>query len=372
MLTPPPIAGIRVVVAEGSTMFARTVAEALSSGPGISVVGFAHDGVDAVRRVQDLKPDVLVLSLDIPRGDGARVLRELMQSAPVATVMLVPEASADAALARSLALLGAVESVAKPGLSDAGDVRERLRARLVPVVRSAGRMKVVRMVGSGVPTDFPMTPTGVRTPTPASLNADSSPPGGVPESRRIVLIGSSTGGPDALRAVLRALPADFPVPIVIAQHMPEGFTRDFARVLSGETKLPVHEAAGGEKLMPGVVYVGMGGANIRVKAGGRLEVVPQRDRSDNCPSVDVLFRTGALVYGSGALAVVLTGMGNDGESGVRAIKEAGGRVLAQDESTSRIYGMPKAAVDTGCVDRVLPLAMIAAQITMLCTGGSRA
>ncbi len=365
-LTPPPIVGIRVLVAEGSATLARTIAEALGGAPGVSVVGFAHDGVDAIRRAQELKPDVLLLSLDIPRGDGARVLRDLMQASPVATVMLVPESGDVADCDRRLTLLGAVACVPKPDLSNADNVRDRLQARLLPVVRSAGRMKVVRMVGGGTPPESSNTPLGRRTPTPWTSGAATPLPGG-----RIVLIGSSTGGPEALRAVLRAIPSDFDLPIVIAQHMPEGFTKDFARVLAGETRLRVLEAAGGEVLSPSTVYVGLGGSHIRVVRGGRLEIERAAARGDNCPSVDILFSSGAAVFGAGTLAVVLTGMGSDGEAGVRAVRQYGGRTIAQDESTSRIYGMPQAAVATGCVDMVLPLPMIGAQIGRHAIGTSR-
>ncbi len=363
MLTPPPIAAIRVLVAEGSPLLARTIAEALAGAAGISVAGIVHDGVDALRRAADLRPDVLLLALDVPRGDGARVLRELMQQHPVATVMLVPESTADPELAGRLARLGAVECVPKPSLADAGDVRERLRARLVPVVRTAGRLKVVRMVGTGAAEDPANTPSGIRTPTPGPP-AEPAPPDRVVavSARRIVLIGSSTGGPEALRAVLRALPHGFPLPIVVAQHMPAGFTTDFARVLAGEIRLPVCEAVDGQRITASTVFIGRGGANLRIRSGGCIGIETPPLLDDNFPSVDVLFGSGARVYGGGVLAVVLTGMGTDGQAGVRAVREAGGFVLAQDEATSRIFGMPQAAIASGCVDMVLPLPMIGSQI----------
>ena len=358
--------GIRVLVAEGSATLARTIAEALGGAPGVAVIGFAHDGVDAIRRAQDLRPDVLLLSLDIPRGDGARVLRELMQSMPVATVMLTPESGDSAGLDRMLTQLGAVACVPKPDLSDARNVRERLQSRLLPVVRSAGRMKVVRMVGGGTPPESFSTPLGNRTPTPQLASSTPLPP-----SSRVVLIGSSTGGPEALRAVLRGIPAEFDLPIVIAQHMPEGFTKDFARVLAGETRLRVVEATEGDVIAASTVYVGVGGSHLRITRGGRLAIERPATRSDNCPSVDILFNSGASVFGAGTLAVVLTGMGIDGESGVRVVRQFGGRTIAQDESTSRIYGMPAAAVSTGCVDVVLPLPMIGAEIGRHGAGATR-
>jgi two-component system chemotaxis response regulator CheB len=373
MMTPvlaanPDRKSVRVFIAESSPLLVRALTTALANATEVEVIGHALDGDVAIEQVKSLRPDVLLLSLDVPKQNGYEVLAAIMARHPVATIVLVPSHVNSNEVSRKLAAMGAVESITKPRSADLVTEAEKLRATLAPLVRRAGKMKVVRMLASPTSSVRPDSPTGARdrvlhpadvTPSLRSLREIETP---TRATQRVVLIGSSTGGPEILRRVLRALPHPLPFPIIIAQHIPKGFSRDLATTLQMESGGVVVEAAAGESARLGAIYVGAGGMHTRVREGGVFATMMPVTPDENTPSVNMLFKTGAAVWGAGVLAIVLTGMGEDGAQGVKAVKAAGGQVIVQDEATSRIFGMPAAALETGCVDAVSNPEEIRAQI----------
>lgn len=377
MSIPKPAVGerpkrVRVFIAESSPVLARALTAAISGTDDVEVIGCAADGNTAIEQVKSLRPDVLLLSLDMPKPDGYEVLAEIMARHPAATIMLVPGHMKSAEVERRLAAMGAVGSIVKPRMADLVTEAPKLKESLLPLVRRAGRVKVVRMLASptsalregpsSAPAHAPsvISPaSGLPTPPPMNARELETPSRG---RHRVVLIGCSTGGPETLRKVLRALPHPLPFPIIIAQHIPKGFSSELAASLQMESGGTVIEAEAGEVARPGIVYVGAGGIHIRVREGGIFATTMPVTPDENTPSVNMLFKTGAAVWGSGVLAIILTGMGEDGAQGAKAVKAAGGQVIVQDEATSRIFGMPAAAMETGCVDLVGTPEGIRAQI----------
>jgi len=363
-----PRATVRVIIAEISSVLARSLANALTGSGDVEVIGQAQDGSAAIEQVKSLRPDVLLLSLDLPKVDGYEVLTRLMASNPVATIVLVPSSQYNGETARKLAACGAVESLAKPRAGDMISEGDKLRATLLPLVRRAGKMKVVRILAS--PSKLPRVE--MSNSSPLGMSSSGTEPRRVVPSResvtpangsqRVVLIGSSTGGPEALRRVLRSLPHPLPFPIIIAQHIPSGFSRELAASIQAESGGTVVESNAGDTAQPGVVYVCAGGIHSRIREGGVFATTMPVTPDENTPSVNLLFKTAAGVWQGGALAIVLTGMGEDGAQGVKAIKSAGGHVIVQNEASSRIFGMPAAAMETGCVDLVLSPEEIRMQI----------
>ena len=354
----PQRKSVRVFIAEPSPVLVRALKSAFADTSDFEVIGCASSGDVAIEQVKSLCPDVLLLSLDLPKLDGYEVLAELMARNPVATIVLVPANNSSNEVTRKLAAMGAVESIVKPRTADLIAEAQSLKFVLLPLVRRAGKMKVVRMLGSPTSVSRVESPLPVKPPTapplvtipPQHVAREIDMPGRT--SHRAVLIGSSTGGPEILRRVLRALPHPLPFPIIIAQHIPKGFSRDLAATLQMESGGVVVEVAAGESARAGAIFVGEGGMHTRIREGGVFATMMPVTPDENTPSVNMLFKTGAAVWGSGVLAIVLTGMGEDGAQGVKAVKAAGGQVVVQNEATSRIFGMPAAALETGCVDVV--------------------
>jgi two-component system chemotaxis response regulator CheB len=382
---------ISVLVVDDSVVVRRLIVDALGGAENIEVVGTASNGLLAQAKIDQLKPDVITMDIEMPQMDGIQAVRELRKRHKNVPVIMFSTLSASGASATLEALsAGATDYVTKP--SNVGSVTESIaavREQLVPKIHAlAGRRRP-----GGAPPAAPARPGAApgrpgpsaappRAGLPQSGSALSGPPGrpgavppggsapGRPAARRtpggridILAIGSSTGGPDALTKVLTGLPADLPVPIVITQHMPPVFTRMFAERLDRSTPLRVFEAADGMDLAPGSAYVAPGDFHLVLHRRGastliQLSSAPQEN---SCrPAVDVMFRSVAALYGASAYATVLTGMGQDGRSGAKVLRDAGAEVLAQDEATSVVWGMPGAVVGAGLADEVLPLDRIAA------------
>ncbi|WP_163991859.1 chemotaxis-specific protein-glutamate methyltransferase CheB [Pyxidicoccus caerfyrddinensis] len=332
--TPP----IRVLVVDDSAFARKVLRQVLSNAEGLEVVGTARDGLDALEKIAELSPHVLTLDLVMPGLDGLGVLRALASNPSAPRVVVVSSAGEESELAVSALHAGAVELVNKP-TALATDRLYELGAELVEAVRTAA--------------------AAVPHPAPDVAPAAAPAPAGVSgPSRKLVVVGTSTGGPQALTRLLSSLPADFPAPLALALHIPVGYTLAVARRLDAQCALEVLEAEDGVELRPGRVVLARAGHHLKVERHGAVSLARldrQPLRMPHHPSVDVLFESAAKAWGPDAVGVVLTGMGEDGREGARAIRAAGGTVLTEAESSCVVYGMPRAVEEAGLATATAPL-----------------
>jgi two-component system chemotaxis response regulator CheB len=337
---------IRVLIVDDSAFVRRALTRMLENIPDIEIVGTAADGVEGIERVKALKPHVVTLDIKMPRMSGLEALRHMMGECPVPVLLLssLTQEGADITL-RGLEL-GAMDFVDKSnaqGTTGLGSLAEELIAK----IRALAGVSHARL-------------------TPHRPSEDALPPEPPPHPRRVeaVALGTSTGGPTALQAIIPRLPESIRAPILVVQHMPVGFTRSLAERLNARSLVSVHEAEDGEVVVPGKVYIAPAGTHMKVRRRGSVRVyLDEEPRSAlHRPSVDSLMTSVATAYGARAMGVVLTGMGSDGVEGLRAIREAGGVTLAESEETCVIYGMPKAAVEAKVVGRTVPLTRMADEI----------
>ena len=348
---------IRVLVVDDAVVFRRLVSEELSRDPAIEVVGTAANGRIALAMMTQVSPEVVILDVEMPEMDGLTTLVQLRKNYPRLPVIMFSALTERGAVATLDALAqGASDYFTKPtsgsGLeASLAVIREQLIPRIKALCESAYRR------------DNPKTPAPPKVPLPSMQPPlrSSSREGPL----QVLAIGASTGGPNALEDVFRRLPAGLPVPIVIVQHMPPMFTRLLAERLSSKFPIPVREATSGAVLQPGEAWIAPGDFHMSVASKGlQYRLLLHQDAPENScrPAVDVLFRSVAQTFGSQALAVILTGMGRDGFSGCERIREAGGQILAQDEATSVVWGMPGYVARAGLADRVLPLSLIGDEV----------
>jgi two-component system chemotaxis response regulator CheB len=336
---------IRVLVVDDSPFVRKAIARMLNGAPDVEVVGMAADGLEGLELARALHPDVITLDLQMPRLGGLETLSRLVPESSSAVLLLssLTQEGADVTL-RGLEL-GALDFVDKSSVKGPMNLLG-LREELLAKVRAL----------ANVPRPRPSVP--IAAPAPAG------PVEGVARAE-VVAIGASTGGPAALQAIVPALPRGFPATVLIVQHIPRGFSRPLAERLASRSALPVIEAQDGQRVQPGTVLVAPAGLHMKLhRRAGTVKVsLDEEPRTAlHRPSVDVLMASVARVYGPRALGVILTGMGSDGTAGLRAIHQAGGRTLAESQESAVIYGMPKAAIDAGVVDRALPLGHLAAEI----------
>jgi two-component system chemotaxis response regulator CheB len=364
---------MRAVVVDDSVVFRRVVSDALERIPGVQVAGTASNGRQAVQRVLELKPDLVTLDIEMPELDGLQVLEALRDARCDAGVIVLSGLTARASSLTVKALeRGAFDFITKPAADSIEQSRELVLEALRPRVNALSRRREIQALlrKPGTPAPAPKPPELKPQPTaPATEPTDRAMPGRKPD---MVLIGVSTGGPNALARLLPGLPADIGVPVVIVQHMPPMFTASLAESLVPKCRIRVREAKTGDVLEPNTAYIAPGGRQMRVAKAGTSPVVQVTDDppENNCrPAVDYLFRSVANHFPGRAMAVILTGMGSDGTLGLRLLKRHGCHVVAQDEASCVVYGMPRAAVEAGVVDAVLPLDQIAARITAQVRGG---
>jgi len=345
---------IRVLVVDDSAFNRRTISEILETSGMAKVVGVARDGEEGIKKAFDSRPDLITLDLEMPRMDGFTFLRIVMKSLPT-PVLVISSRSEDKNVFKALEL-GAIDFLAKPAnhLKTTEVLRDELITKL-KVVKELKFRNVQRRMGQ---VTAPVTAPVVR-------EVDKEPEKMVDA----VVIGASTGGPSALQSVISALPQDLDAAVLISQHMPAGFTRAFAERLDRNCPLRIKEAEEGDLVEPGRVLVAPGGMNLLVdKKGGSIRaVLREKEDSDKyVPSVNALFKSAASVFGHKLLAVVLTGMGNDGAEGVVSIKNAGGQIIAESEKTSIVFGMPREAIETQMVDETLNIEDVPLWIVKRC------
>jgi two-component system chemotaxis response regulator CheB len=347
----------RVLIVDDSALMRHLLKGLVSADPGLEAVGAASNPATAWRSIERLAPDVLALGAEERNDDALALLESLARRRPTPTVMLLAPTPAGEEAARRARALGASHVVTRP-LVDIERGTAAIAAELVAKLKAArGRPRP--------PAAPPVAPAAA----PAAA-ASPSPRPARPGAPPIIAIGSSTGGTEALRELLTALPADAPG-VVVVQHMPEGFTRQFARRLDGLCAIRVREARDGDPVVRGQALIAPGGANhmelVRRGDACAVRVFPGPPVNHHRPSVDVLFRSCSTHLGASAVGVILTGMGGDGARGLLAMKLAGARTIAQDEATCVVFGMPKEAIAAGGVDYVMPLGRIAHAAVSLCT-----
>lgn len=340
---------IKVLVVDDSSFMRASISHILSSDKEIEVAGTAVDGVDALKKVGEIRPDVVLLDIDMPVMDGLTALSYIMAKYPTPVVMLSGLAEKDARIAIKSLERGAVDFIPKPSGVISYDI-DTIRDEIIGKVKIAAEVDVKRI--SRIPT-----------PLPQLSHLEQEGEGG--GKKEIVVIGASTGGPRALETVLTGIPHGVSAAIIVVQHMSPVFIPSFAERLHWESALDVTVARGGEVVAPGRIYLAPNeGITAILKEGVEKIITVDKETSsyDASYSIDHTMEAAAHAYGEGTLGVLLTGVGSDGAKGMKAIKDAGGRTIAEDESTCIVYGMPKAAIEAGVVDEVVPLQGIAEAI----------
>lgn len=358
---------IRALVVDDAVVVRRMVSDILSEDPDIEVVGTAANGRIGIQKVTQVNPDIVTMDVEMPEMDGLQTLKALRKTHPNLPIIMFSTLTARGASETIEALsLGASDYVTKPAnIGSVALAQQRIRDELIPKVKALCRRAPAHAASASA------LPTASASPAAAAVVPRPTPVGGshAGEAIEIVTIGVSTGGPNALAALLPMLPASFPVPIVLVQHMPPMFTKLLAERLDAQCPLTVVESAGGEVLRAGYVYVAPGNYHMVVHRRG-VDVVTALNQlapENSCrPAVDPLFRSVSEVYRSNTLAVVLTGMGQDGLRGAECIRAAGGQILVQDEASSVVWGMPGFIAKAGLADRTLPLNELAAEIIRRC------
>jgi len=362
---------IKVLVVDDSGFFRRRIGEMLGADPNLEVVGFARTGEESITLTKQLKPDVITMDIEMPGMNGIEATRRIMAEQPTPVIMFSSLTTEGAQSTFDALDAGALDFLPKRFQDIAKDIDEA-RIVLCDRVRAVARTRVST---SAAPAPAPAAkPKPVATPRPAAVAKEprtvsvNEKPAAI-RSRHgkisLVAIGTSTGGPVALQNVLTKIPADFPLPIVIVQHMPATFTPTFAQRLNTQCAITVKEAQDGDRLEAGVALLAPGGKQMLIKANGGEAFIKIEESEPSLtykPSVDITFRSVSKVFPDNTLAIIMTGMGADGREGCRELKTHGSEVWAQDEQSCVVYGMPAAVVDAGLTDEVLDVDHIGAHI----------
>lgn len=342
---------IRVIVVDDSSLARSLIVEILTSDGEIEVVGEAKNGQEAVEMVARLKPHLVTMDLEMPVMGGLEAIEHIM--AKDAVPILVVTTREDSVIANTAISKGALDLIVKP------DVGESTAAEFIAKLKLLSKIKVVRHIGRSYAR---LAETRLVEAAPVAATSDW-----------LVAIASSTGGPHALSVILAAIPKPFPWPIVIAQHHADGFVPGMVEWFLRVARIPVKVAEDGEALIPGTAYVSPSERHMRITPTRRVALAERDPKDIYRPSCDALLSSAAHSHASRAIGVILTGMGSDGAKGMQDIKAAGGVTIAQDEETSAVFGMPRVAIERGCIDKVLPLEKISAEIVSLArASGTRA
>jgi len=373
---------VKVLVVDDSGFFRRRVSEILSADPTIQVVGTATNGKEAIDQALALKPDVITMDYEMPMMDGITAVRHIMQRCPTPVLMFSSLTHEGARVTLDALDAGAVDYLPKnfEDISRNPDkVKQMLCEKVHTISRSNRRfgsyashapVAAAAPASSHAPASSFSSPAAARAPVPARAPAPATAPAHSPAPKRkpykLVAIGTSTGGPVALQRVLTQLPANFPAPIVLIQHMPAAFTKAFAERLDKLCRINVKEAEDGDMLRPGLALLAPGGKQMMIDGRGTVKILPGDERLNYKPCVDITFGSAAKSYGDKVLSVVLTGMGADGREGARLLKQGGSTVWAQDEASCVIYGMPMAIVKANLADAVYSLDEIGKHLVEAC------
>ena len=374
---------VKVLVVDDSGFFRRRVSEILSADPSIQVVGTATNGKEAIDQAIALKPDVITMDYEMPMMDGITAVRHIMQRCPTPVLMFSSLTHEGARVTLDALDAGAVDFLPK-NFEDISRNPEKVKQLLCEKVHSISRSNRRSLFSAPAPAPAPVaapaapTSSSLSRPAPAPVARPAAPPVRTPaasaahspapkrKAYKLVAIGTSTGGPVALQRVLTQLPANFPAPIVLIQHMPAAFTKAFAERLDKLCRISVKEAEDGDILRPGLALLAPGGKQMMVDARGAIKILPGDERLNYKPCVDITFGSAAKSYGDKVLAVVLTGMGADGREGARLLKQGGSAIWAQDEASCVIYGMPMAIVKADLADAVYSLDDIGRHLVEAC------
>lgn len=357
---------IRVLVVDDSAFMRKLLTDLFERESDFQVADTARNGQDAVEKVKLLKPDLVTMDVEMPVLDGLQALEVIMRDCPVPVVMISSLTKKGADTTVKALALGAVDFVAKAGgaISSITAIQEDI----LRVCRSAAKANLKPLISRGVSSEVVTSAVPIIRPAmsrPASMGL------GTGGAQRIVAIGTSTGGPKALQEVLTRLPGNLPCGVVVVQHMPPGFTKSLAERLNTLSALTVKEAEHQDEIKPGHAYIAPGDYHMAVgrDSSGRaiIKLSQEPPVGGHRPAVDPMFASVAITFGRNTVAVLMTGMGQDGARGMEAIKAQQGWNIAEDQSTAVVYGMPKAAVDRGVVDRVVPLTSIPAEIVRAVT-----
>ncbi|MHA3884978.1 protein-glutamate methylesterase/protein-glutamine glutaminase [Stutzerimonas degradans] len=362
---------VKVLVVDDSGFFRRRVSEILASDPAIQVVGTATNGREAIDQVLALKPDVVTMDYEMPMMDGITAVRQIMQRCPTPVLMFSSLTHEGARVTLDALDAGAVDYLPK-NFEDVSRNPEKVKQLLCEKIHTVSRSnrRYGSWSGAAAPAPTPVarsTPLTTGTVAPRGSTAPA-PVAAAPKRKayKLVAIGTSTGGPVALQRVLTQLPASFPAPIVLIQHMPAAFTKAFAERLDKLCKIRVKEAEDGDLLRPGLALLAPGGKQMMVDGRGAVRILPGDERLNYKPCVDITFGSAAKSFHDKVLAVVLTGMGADGREGARLLKQSGSQVWAQDEASCVIYGMPMAVVKANLSDAVYSLDDIGRHLSEAC------
>ncbi|TBN42114.1 chemotaxis response regulator protein-glutamate methylesterase [Pseudomonas sp. BGI-2] len=372
---------VKVLVVDDSGFFRRRVSEILSADPNIQVVGTATNGKEAIDQALALKPDVITMDYEMPMMDGITAVRHIMQRCPTPVLMFSSLTHEGARVTLDALDAGAVDFLPK-NFEDISrnpeKVKQLLCEKILSISRSNRRANTYSApapVAAPAPTPAPSSVSSygssaparpAAAPIPARTYAPASSPAPKRKAYKLVAIGTSTGGPVALQRVLTQLPANFPAPIVLIQHMPAAFTKAFAERLDKLCRISVKEAEDGDILRPGLALLAPGGKQMMIDGRGAVKILPGDERLNYKPCVDITFGSAAKTYGDKVLAVVLTGMGADGREGARLLKQGGSAIWAQDEASCVIYGMPMAIVKAELADAIYGLDDIGRHLVEAC------
>jgi len=338
---------IRTLVVDDSPFARELIIDVLASDKEIKVVGEAANGVEATQKVRELKPDIVTIDIEMPVMNGIDAIEEIM--AANAVPILVVTTRGDAKTAYDAISRGALDVVMKPDVSRDG------AKEFIDKIKLLSRIKVITHISR----------RALREVKPVEKFSFG---GG--ERDRVVAVAASTGGPEALSVMLSSLPAGFPCPVVIAQHIADGFVAGMAEWLHKLSKLHVKSGAEGESLLPGTVYIAPSETHMEITDARTITLAERQEKDIYHPSCDRLLFSVARVFGSRGIGVILTGMGSDGVHGMAKIKKEGGITIAQDEKTSIVFGMPKIAIERGCIDKVLPIEEISGEILRIMSGAA--
>ena len=358
------MAKIRVLIVDDSAFMRKLINDFLSEHPEIDVIGTARNGEDAIKKWRELRPDVITLDVEMPKLNGLEVLKVIMQEQPLPIVMLSSTTKEGADTTLQAIQAGAVDFVAKPSGSISIDLH-KIKTELIQKVLSASKANLTKI---NILEDSKSVGKKQKSPIDSGLKVTGhvTTRGFSRESKKIVCIGTSTGGPRALQQVLTSLPKDINVPVLVVQHMPPGFTKSLANRLDSLSQIKVKEAEDGEILQKGTAYIAPGGYHLKIKTLGStlaISLSQSPPRNGHRPSVDVMFESISTIKNYSKIAVIMTGMGSDGSKGLVEMKKSGTvKVIAESQDTSIVFGMPKAAIATNMVDEVANVENIAQSI----------